>query len=138
MEDLFNAAGTFAQSSFGSCAREPTWTRPNTLMKFCPTCAASSPAGMRWMMSETSRLDLFPATRNVSGASFSQYSGRYRPSINKRINFMTNITIGLEKTEGEIFAFEVSDEALEIAAVAAKEKANFTLGACTGLSECPG
>jgi hypothetical protein len=51
---------------------------------------------------------------------------------------MTNITIGLEKTEGEIFAFEVSDEALEIAAVAAKEKANFTLGACTGLSDCPG
>ena len=51
---------------------------------------------------------------------------------------MTNITIGLEKTEGEILAFKISDEALEIAAVAAKEKANFTLGACTGLSECPG
>jgi hypothetical protein len=60
------------------------------------------------------------------------------PPINKMINAMTNITIGLEKTEGEIFAFEVSDEALEIAAGTAKEKANFTLGACTGLSECPG
>ena len=50
---------------------------------------------------------------------------------------MTNITIGLEKSE-EILAFKVSDEALEIAAGAAQEKANFTLGACTGLSECPG
>jgi hypothetical protein len=51
---------------------------------------------------------------------------------------MTNITKGLEKTEEEILACEVSDEVLEIAAGAAKEKANFTLGACTGLSECPG
>ena len=40
---------------------------------------------------------------------------------------MTNITMGLEETE-----------VLEIAAGTAKEKANFTLGACTGLSECPG
>jgi hypothetical protein len=75
-------------------------------------------------MSETSLLDLFPATRNVSRASFNQQTSRYRTR--------------LEKTGGEILAFEVSDEALEIAADAAKEKANFTLGACTGLSECPG
>ena len=51
---------------------------------------------------------------------------------------MTNITMGLEKTEEEILAFEVSDEAMEIAARTAKGKTNFTLGACTGLSECPG
>ena len=51
---------------------------------------------------------------------------------------MTSITMGLEKTEQEIFAFEVADEAVEIAAGTAKEKVNFTLGACTGLSECPG
>ena len=55
-----------------------------------------------------------------------------------RINVMTSIMPGLEKTEQEILAFEVADEALEIAAGTAKEKANFTLGACTGLSECPG
>ena len=42
---------------------------------------------------------------------------------------MKNITIALEQTDEEILAFEVSDAALEIA---------FTLGACTGLSECPG
>ena len=48
-------------------------------------------------------------------------------------------TIGLEKTEKEILAFEVSDEALEIAAgTAKKEKAGFTLGSCTGLSVCDG
>ncbi len=46
--------------------------------------------------------------------------------------------IGLEETDEEIFTFEVSDEALEIAAGSAKEKANFTLGACSGLSVCPG
>jgi hypothetical protein len=42
------------------------------------------------------------------------------------------------KIEEEILAFEVSDEALEIAAGTAKEKADFTLGACTGLSVCDG
>jgi hypothetical protein len=41
------------------------------------------------------------------------------------------------KTEEEILAFEVSDEALETAA-GMKEKADFTLGACTGLSVCDG
>jgi hypothetical protein len=40
--------------------------------------------------------------------------------------------------EEVVLAFDVSDEALEIAASTAKEKGNFTLGACTGLSECPG
>ena len=42
------------------------------------------------------------------------------------------------KTGEEILAFEVSDEALEIAAGMTKEKADFTLGACTGLSVCDG
>jgi hypothetical protein len=51
---------------------------------------------------------------------------------------MKNMTMGLEQIEQEIFAFELADEALEIAVGTAKEKANFTLGACTGLSECPG
>ena len=51
---------------------------------------------------------------------------------------MMNITIELEQTEEAILAFEVCDEVLEIAASSAKEKANFTLGACSGLSVCPG
>jgi hypothetical protein len=38
----------------------------------------------------------------------------------------------------DLLAYEVSDEALEIAAGAAGEQVNFTLGSCTGLSECPG
>jgi hypothetical protein len=54
--------------------------------------------------------------------------------MNKRINAMTDITL---KTEEETLTFDVSDEALEIAARASKEKANFTLGACTGLNVCP-
>jgi hypothetical protein len=44
--------------------------------------------------------------------------------------------ISMETVE-ETVLFEVSDEALEIAAHA-KEKSKFTLGACTGLSVCPG
>jgi hypothetical protein len=38
--------------------------------------------------------------------------------------------------EEDILAFEVSDEALE--AAAGSEQVNYTLGACTGLSVCPG
>jgi len=41
------------------------------------------------------------------------------------------------KAEEIVLGFDVCDEALEIAAGPAKENANFTLGACTGLSECP-
>jgi hypothetical protein len=48
---------------------------------------------------------------------------------------MSKMTIG--QNEEKLLIYEVSDEALEIAG--AKEIAgNFTLGACTGLSECPG
>ena len=50
---------------------------------------------------------------------------------------MTTKTI-LDLSEEELFINNVSDEALEIAAGSAKEKANFTLGACSGLSVCPG
>lgn len=41
------------------------------------------------------------------------------------------------KAQEEAFFFHVSDETLEAAAGAAKTAASFTLGACTGLSECP-
>ena len=44
--------------------------------------------------------------------------------------------ISIETAEA-IFSFDVSDEALEVAAQA-KEKSKFTLGSCTGLSTCPG
>ena len=51
---------------------------------------------------------------------------------------MTNKIITFDQKEDEPFTHEVSDEVLEIAGGTAKERANFTLGACTGLSECPG
>ena len=53
----------------------------------------------------------------------------------KGISTMTDITL---KTDEETLTFDVSDQALEIAAGAARELVNFTLGSCTGLSECPG
>jgi hypothetical protein len=56
----------------------------------------------------------------------------------KRINAMNDNTIALHQTEEDILTFEVSDEVLEIAAGTEKDKANYTLGACTGLSVCPG
>ena len=43
-----------------------------------------------------------------------------------------------DQNEENLLTYEVSDETLEIAGGGAKEEANFTLGACTGLSECPG
>lgn len=42
----------------------------------------------------------------------------------------------LYKTDEELLATEVSDEALEVSA--AITSAAYTLGACTGLSVCPG
>jgi hypothetical protein len=61
-----------------------------------------------------------------------------RDPTNKRMNYMTNVTMGRQRTDEDIFAFEVSDEALEIAAGTENEKASYTLGACSGLSVCPG
>ena len=52
--------------------------------------------------------------------------------MNKGMKYMTNVT------NEDIFAFEVSDEALEVAAGTENEKASYTLGACSGLSVCPG
>jgi hypothetical protein len=57
---------------------------------------------------------------------------------NKRTKAMKNIASALEMTEEEILSFDVSDETLEIAGGSANEKANFTLGGCSGLSVCPG
>jgi len=43
------------------------------------------------------------------------------------------------KTEQEVLAFDVSDDALEIAAGTVSHKANFTFGVCTAnQSGCPG
>ena len=42
-----------------------------------------------------------------------------------------------KKYEEEI-SFDVSDETLEIAAGPTNIRESFTLGSCTGLSECPG
>jgi hypothetical protein len=57
---------------------------------------------------------------------------------NKGMNDMTNVMMGRQQVDEEIFAFELSDEALEIAAGTENEKAGYTLGACSGLSVCPG
>jgi len=51
---------------------------------------------------------------------------------------MDNKVIRLDHTEENLLIGGISDEALEIAAGTSKEKANFTLGACSGLSVCPG
>ena len=46
--------------------------------------------------------------------------------------------LDIVNTDEEILAFDLSDEALEIAMGKVSDKANFTLGACTGLSVGPG
>ena len=42
------------------------------------------------------------------------------------------------KAQEEMFFLDVSDEVLEVTGGAAEVPASFTLGSCTGLSECPG
>ena len=49
---------------------------------------------------------------------------------------MNETTIDVDQTDEDILSYEVSDEALETAA-GTEKAANFTLGACTGLSVCP-
>jgi hypothetical protein len=51
---------------------------------------------------------------------------------------MQNASTMVENTDEPVLGFEVSDEALEMAAGLGQERANFTLGACTGLSVCDG
>ena len=52
---------------------------------------------------------------------------------------MSDTSIGLDQTEEEMLAYEVSDEALETAAGTGSEKAgNYTLYYCTALHLCPG
>jgi hypothetical protein len=50
---------------------------------------------------------------------------------------MSETSMRLDQTEEALFVFDVSDEALEIAAGAVSRQVNFTIAACTGLSECP-
>ena len=50
---------------------------------------------------------------------------------------MTDRIIGLEQDEEILFSYEVSDVVLESAG-GNEEAGYFTLGACTGLSVCPG
>jgi len=61
-----------------------------------------------------------------------RYNGRGR---RKRIKVMKDIAIEVQE---KLLFLDVSDEALEVAAGAARVQASFTLGSCTGLSECPG
>jgi hypothetical protein len=51
------------------------------------------------------------------------------------MNMMADITL---KAQEEITFFDGADETLEIAGGATNTHASFTLGSCTGLSECPG
>ena len=52
---------------------------------------------------------------------------------------MNDTTIEHDRNDTDLLVYEISDEALETAARSGKETAaNFTLGACTGLTVCPG
>ena len=51
---------------------------------------------------------------------------------------MNDTTKGLDQIEEQLLSYEVSDEALEIAAETGKDKAgNFTISFCSGLATCP-
>lgn len=61
----------------------------------------------------------------------------HRNCVQERID-MNDKALGLDRNEVDLLISGFSDEALEIAAGTTREKANFTLGACSGLSVCPG
>ena len=49
-----------------------------------------------------------------------------------------NDTTRLEQAEEQVLTYEVSDEALEIAAETGKDRArNITISFCSGLNTCP-
>ncbi len=51
---------------------------------------------------------------------------------------MNDTTIGLDQTEEEILAYQVSDDALESAAGSLRDKAgSMTVSFCSGLDTCP-
>jgi hypothetical protein len=58
----------------------------------------------------------------------------WQPLWKKGHNSMIHDIVDLET---EVECWEISDETLEIAATAGQD-AGYTLGACTGLSVCPG
>ena len=49
---------------------------------------------------------------------------------------MIDEPIGQDRTERELLSYDVADEVLEGAALT-ENAAGFTLGHCTGLSDCP-
>jgi hypothetical protein len=61
------------------------------------------------------------------------------PLTTREITAMSDTTIGIDQTEEEMLAYEVSDETLETAAGSGNENAkNYTLYFCTYMSLCPG
>jgi hypothetical protein len=62
--------------------------------------------------------------------------GQCRYNLQRRTNVMTDNAQELHQADEALLATEVSDEALEASAAIAS--AAYTLGACTGLSVCPG
>jgi hypothetical protein len=64
-----------------------------------------------------------------------EYNREAAQQKRKRMNVMSDNAL---KAQEEMLFLEVSDEMLEVAAGAVKVHASFTLGSCTGLSECPG
>jgi hypothetical protein len=60
------------------------------------------------------------------------------PLPNERISTMSETTTRIDQADEELLTFDISDEALEATAGTVREKAaNYTLGACSGLSVCP-
>jgi hypothetical protein len=66
---------------------------------------------------------------------FSSCLGSMPAPLASKRNKAMNYSV-IDQTEEAVLYCEVSDEALETAAGTGKEKADYTLGACTGLSVC--
>jgi hypothetical protein len=63
-------------------------------------------------------------------------SSQFDAKLSERINAMRN-PIRIDQNEEEILNYEVSDEAMETAAGASRDKAVATAAFCSGLDTCP-
>ena len=89
----------------------------------------------------SNRIILAAAERKFSIGSWCLHVAARPISVTAKsrgFNAMKNTSIGLELTEEEILFFRMPDEALEIAAGAAKQMTNFSIGYCSALSVCDG
>jgi hypothetical protein len=115
-----------------------TWSVPPVELRNTPTKAAISRKAAASFISTSKVAESKNRRARKSSCVNLSRTTRPRSKNTQRDRKRDHAMLDIVKTDEEVLAFDVSDEALEIAAGAVSDKAKYTLGACTGLSVCPG